>query len=36
MPDDVQLLAAYVERNRADWAELAEHMPIPLDETTLE
>jgi type I pantothenate kinase len=36
MPDDLQLLEAYVERSRADWAELAEQMPIPLDETTLE
>jgi type I pantothenate kinase len=36
MSDDPQLLGAYVERSRADWAELAEHMPIPLDETTLE
>src|SRR5215218_2749420 len=36
MPDDLELLEAYVERSRADWAELAEHLPIPLDETTLE
>jgi type I pantothenate kinase len=36
MPDDAELLGPYVERSRADWAELAEHMPIPLDETTLE
>ena len=36
MRDDLELLGAYVERNRADWAELAEQMPIPLDETTLE
>ena len=36
MRDDLQLLGAYVERSRADWAELAEQMPIPLDETTLE
>ena len=36
MPNDAQLLGPYVERSRADWAELAEHMPIPLDETTLE
>ena len=25
-----------MERSRADWAELAEHMPIPVDEPTLE
>ena len=25
-----------MERSRADWAELAEHMPIPVDEATLE
>jgi type I pantothenate kinase len=36
MPHDAQLLGPYVERSRADWAELAEHMPTPLDETTLE
>src|SRR6185295_400096 len=30
------LLGAYVERSREDWAELAEQMPIPLDEATLE
>ena len=36
MRDDLQLLGAYVERSRADWAELAEQMPIPLDEATLE
>ncbi|HVD19579.1 MAG TPA: type I pantothenate kinase, partial [Propionibacteriaceae bacterium] len=36
MRDDLQLLGAYVERRRADWAELAEQMPIPLDEATLE
>ena len=36
MPNDAQLLGPYVERGRADWAELAEHMPIPLDEATLE
>jgi len=36
MPDDAQLLGAYVERSRADWAELAEHMSIPVDQTTLE
>src|SRR4029450_8436436 len=36
MPNDAQLLGPYVERSRPDWAELAEHMPIPLDETTLE
>ena len=36
MPDDAQLIGAYVERSRADWAELAEHMPIPLDEAMLE
>ena len=34
MPNE--LLGPYVERSRADWAELAEHMPIPLDEATLE
>ena len=26
----------YVERSRADWAELAEHAPITLDPATLE
>src|SRR6187200_3581521 len=36
MRDDLQLIGAYVERSRADWAELAEHMPIPLDEAMLE
>jgi type I pantothenate kinase len=36
MPDDAELRGAYVERSRADWAELAEHMPIPVDEATLE
>ena len=36
MPNDAHLLGPYVERSRAAWAELAEHMPIPLDETTLE
>ncbi|HEX5908223.1 MAG TPA: type I pantothenate kinase, partial [Propionibacteriaceae bacterium] len=36
MSDDPELVSAYVERRRADWAELAEHMPIPLDETMLE
>ena len=36
MPHDAQLLGPYLERSRADWAELAEHMPTPLDETTLE
>ena len=34
MPNE--LLGPYVERSRADWAELAAHMPIPLDEATLE
>ena len=36
MPNDAQLIGPYVERSRADWAELAAHMPIPLDEATLE
>jgi len=36
MPDDAELRGAYVERSRADWAELAEHMPVPVDEATLE
>src|SRR5829696_9791358 len=36
MPNDAQLLGPYLERSRADWAELAEHLPIPLDETMLE
>ena len=36
MPDDAELRGAYVERSRADWAELAEHVPIPVDEATLE
>jgi type I pantothenate kinase len=36
MPDDAELRGAYVERSRADWAELAEHMPIPVDQATLE
>src|SRR4249919_3763484 len=36
MPEDPPLRGAYLERSRADWAELAEYMPIPLDETTLE
>jgi type I pantothenate kinase len=36
MPDDAELRGAYVERSRADWAELAEHVPIPVEEATLE
>ena len=36
MPDDAELRGAYVERSRADWAELAEHMSIPVDEAMLE
>src|SRR6185503_10440947 len=36
MSEDPPLRGAYVERSREDWAELAEHMPTPLDETMLE
>jgi type I pantothenate kinase len=36
MPQDAQLAGPYVERSRADWAELAESTPMGLDDTTLE
>ena len=36
MPHDAQVVGPYVERNRADWAELAEHTPMALDVATLE
>ena len=36
MSPDAQLLGPYVERSRADWAELAEQTPIGLDAATLE
>ncbi len=36
MPDDAQVYGPYVERSRADWAELAEQIPIGLDPSTLE
>jgi len=36
MPHDAQVFGPYVERSRADWAELAEQTPIGLDPATLE
>jgi type I pantothenate kinase len=36
MPHDAQVSGPYVERSRADWAELAEQTPIGLDPATLE
>jgi type I pantothenate kinase len=36
MPDNAQVLGPYVERSRADWAELAHSMPLTLDRVTLE
>ncbi len=33
---DVQVTGPYVERSRADWAELASHLTVELDATTLE
>ncbi len=36
MPHDPQVFGPYVERSRADWAELAEQTPIGLDPATLE
>ena len=36
MSTDAQLYGPYVERNRADWAELAHSTPLTLDATTLE
>ena len=36
MPPGTQLVGPYVERNRADWAALAESAPLTLDAATLE
>ena len=36
MPTEQQALGPYVERSRADWAELAEHAQVSLDPATLE
>jgi type I pantothenate kinase len=36
MPHEAQVFGPYVERSRADWAELAEQTPIGLDPATLE
>ncbi len=36
MPDHAQVFGPYVERSRADWAELAEHAALALDATTLD
>jgi type I pantothenate kinase len=36
MPHDAQLSGPYVERDRADWAELAQSTPLTLDSTTLD
>jgi type I pantothenate kinase len=36
MSTDAQLYGPYVERNRADWAELAHSTPLTLDTVTLE
>jgi type I pantothenate kinase len=36
MSTDAQLYGPYVERNRADWAELAHSTPLTLDAVTLE
>ncbi len=36
MPTQLRALNSYVERSRADWAELAAHDPIPLDPAALE
>jgi type I pantothenate kinase len=36
MPSDAQVFGPYVERDRADWAELAEHTALSLSATTLE
>ncbi|HEY5820955.1 MAG TPA: type I pantothenate kinase [Propionibacteriaceae bacterium] len=36
MAHDAQVSGPYVERNRSDWAELAEHAPMALDGETLD
>jgi type I pantothenate kinase len=36
MPTEQRALGPYVERSRADWAELAEHAQVSLDPATLE
>ncbi len=36
MPTEQQALGPYVERSRADWAELAEHAQVSLDAATLD
>lgn len=36
MAPHAQVFGPYVERSRADWAELAEHLPMALDGATLE